>query len=462
MKICFVSKKPQKTDIANLQLAVQKETFVFVNKSGDQILSVGIGPKDKINLRKFILIARQIITAAKRNRIKKIFIDIAEFDFAGFELSPYETGRILAENFEMANFEFIKYKTNECEKIFVQEIYVKSDLGHDIKEGFEHGQIIGTMVNGSRILANTHGGEMTPQVLANEALQIARKNKRIRAKILNLAQMKKIKMGGIVGVSQGSCEEPKFIILEYFNGPKKQAPIVLIGKGVTFDSGGLNIKPADACSDMYMDMSGGAAVMHALEAAAKLKIKKNIVCLVPAAENMPSGTSYRPGDILKMMSGTTVEVINTDAEGRILLADAITFARRYKPKFVIDVATLTGAALVALGQRASAVFSNDKKLLDVLCHLGEKSGDYLWPLPLWEEYEDEIKGDFADISNVQKNHYGGAIIGATFLHKFAKHLNWAHIDIAPRITAIESDYLAKGSAGAAVRLLVRFLEKITV
>ena len=196
--------------------------------------------------------------------------------------------------------------------------------------------------------------------------------------------------------------------------------------------------------------------------AAKLGIKKNVIGLVPAVENMPSGSSYRPGDVLTSLSGKTIEVLNTDAEGRIILADAITYAKRFKPRLVVDVATLTGAAMAALGQRASALFASDEKFSNMIRHAGEESGDYVWPLPLWEEYEEEIKGTFGDVANVGKTKYGGAITAAVFLHQFAKDLPclWAHIDIAPRMTSIEGEYLAKGAAGAPVRLLAALLEVI--
>ena len=191
-----------------------------------------------------------------------------------------------------------------------------------------------------------------------------------------------------------------------------------------------------------------------------MKLKKNIVGLIPAVENMPSGSSYRPGDVLRTMSGKTIEVLNTDAEGRIILADALTYAKKYNPRIVIDVATLTGAAMVALGQRASAIFSKDESVIEKLRELGEKTGEYVWPLPLWDEYEEEVKGTFGDIANAQKSKYGGAISGAMFLYQFAKDLScpWVHIDIAPRMTAIDGEYLAKGAAGAPVRLLIKAIE----
>ncbi len=266
-------------------------------------------------------------------------------------------------------------------------------------------------------------------------------------------------MGGVLGVSSGSEEEPKFIVLEYFASGKDK-PVVLIGKGVTFDSGGLNLKPADSIYGMHADKGGGASVLAAIMTAAKLKLKKNIVGLIPAVENMPSGSSYRPGDILHTMSGKTIEVMNTDAEGRIILADALTYAKKYEPKLVVDIATLTGAAMIALGQRASAIFTKNTKLEKQFRDLGEKSGDYVWPLPLWDEYEADIKGTFGDIANTGKTRYGGAITAAMFLYQFAKDYPWVHIDIAPRMTAVDDELLAKGASGAPVRLLISLLENI--
>jgi leucyl aminopeptidase len=264
----------------------------------------------------------------------------------------------------------------------------------------------------------------------------------------------------VLGVGQGSNAPSRFIILEYFCGKKSERPIVLIGKGVTFDTGGINLKPSDYILGMNMDMSGGAAVIHALAAAARLKVKKNIVVLVPAVENMMSGASYRPGDIIRSMSGKTIEVLNTDAEGRIILADALHYAKRYRPALVIDVATLTGAAMGALGERASALFTEDEALELRLRHLGEESGDYVWPLPLWEEYDDEVKGTFGDVANLGRTRYGGAITAAVFLKQFVdKAYPWVHLDIAPRMTTLPDEFLSKGSAGAPVRLLIKVVER---
>lgn len=239
---------------------------------------------------------------------------------------------------------------------------------------------------------------------------------------------------------------------------------MLVGKAITFDSGGLDVKPFPFMTEMHMDMSGGAAVAYSIVLAAKLGINKKIIGLIPIAENMPSGESFRPGDILKSMSGKTIEIGNTDAEGRLILADALSYAERYDPRIVFDIATLTGAAEVALGERASAIFSRDEKLINTVKKMGEESGDYVWPLPLWEEYSSDIKGNYADINNLRSKgdwRYGGAIHGAAFLAEFAEKLpKWMHIDIVPRMTATHDEFLAKGAAGTPVRLLVKILEEI--
>ncbi|TSC94419.1 MAG: putative cytosol aminopeptidase, partial [Parcubacteria group bacterium Athens1014_10] len=434
------SQMPKDKNICLVSLKTQKESDVLILADGRKTLTVVIDEKEKISRRKLIIVGRKIISLAKNNKIKRLSINFRDFGFPRLKMSDFEIAELLGTNFEMANFEFVKYKTPPKEGWnFIEEIIVVDSISSEIKNGFKTGQIIGNEVNNCRILANTPGGEMTPKILAEHARKDALAAG-IKVKILGKNEIKKLKMGGVLGVSQGSDEEPKFIILEYNKGSKNEKPIILIGKGITFDSGGLNLKTSDALSNMHLDMSGASAVIHALTLASKLKIKKNIIGLIPALENMPSGSSYRPGDILKTMSGKTIEVLNTDAEGRIILADALTYAKKYNPRLVIDIATLTGAAMVALGQRASAIFTKDEKLEKLTRELAEKAGDYVWPLPLWEEYEEEIKGTFADIANIGKTKYGGAI--------------------APTMTAIESEYLSKGATGVPIRLLIKILENI--
>ncbi|OGY48068.1 MAG: hypothetical protein A2840_01880, partial [Candidatus Buchananbacteria bacterium RIFCSPHIGHO2_01_FULL_47_11b] len=381
-------------------------------------------------------------------------------DFAVKEkLDDSQLAELIAANFELANFEFIRYKTKPKEGWnFVEQIIVTGAVSVAAKKGFVRGQTIGRQVNECRELANTPGGEMTPQLLAAAAKKAAR-NTVIRVRVLQTGEMSRLKMGGILGVSKGSSEKPCFIIMEYKKGGKEK-PIVLVGKGVTFDSGGINIKPEAGMNEMHMDMSGGAAVIHAIALAARLRLKKNVIALIPAVENMVSGSSYRPGDILRSMSGKTIEVQNTDAEGRIILADGLHYAKRYDPKIVIDVATLTGAAVVALGQRCTALFTRDEKFERLFRSAGEQVGDYAWPLPLWDEYEQEIKGTFGDVTNLGKTRYGGAITAAMFLYQFIKGTPWVHLDIAPRMTATDGEYLAKGAAGAPVQLLLEVIERL--
>ena len=294
---------------------------------------------------------------------------------------------------------------------------------------------------------------MTPALLACEAVETAKRTG-MKATIFDEKKMGQIGMGAILGVGRGSDALPRFIILEYLKGPKNQKPLVLVGKGVTFDTGGLNLKPDQHIYEMHMDMSGGAAVIHGMAAIARLNIAINVVGLIPAVENMPSGSSYRPGDQLKSLSGKTIEVLNTDAEGRVILADALTYGLRYKPEVMIDLATLTGAAHIALGSYCSGVFSNDETLQNNLVEIGKTSGDYLWPLPLWDEFLPEIKGTFGDLANIgSKDRYGGASHGAKFLEQFAGDTRFAHLDIAPRMTANDSEFLSKGAAGTGVRLI---------
>jgi len=267
----------------------------------------------------------------------------------------------------------------------------------------------------------------------------------------------------VLGVGKGSKHGPQFIIVEYWGTDRDKAPTVLVGKGVTFDTGGLNIKTGDHMYEMHMDMSGGAAVIHAAILAAKLGVKKNVIALVPAVENNLTSEAMRPGDILKSMSGKTIEILNTDAEGRVILADALTYAQKYKPAAVVDVATLTGAALIALGTVASAFMTNKESAIEKIQAVGEESGDYMWPFPLWSEYDDMVKGNFGDVPNIStmgNSRYGGVIAGGKFLEVFAKDLNclWVHVDMAPVMTSRPGDYLAKGAAGAPVQFLLSFVE----
>lgn len=420
----------------------------------EKIILFGLGEKSKWSERKLRILARRVVRFAKNENIKELGIELRK-EFAGTE---DDAAKIFAQNALLADFEFNRYKEppKKEEGRGIKNIFIAvgKNFSAKLQKNIKEGAIIGEEVNACRDLANTPGGDITPRKLAEAADRVARKNN-IGIKILDEKRIAKIGMGGIAGVSKGSEEKPRFIILEYKGGAAGEKPLVLVGKGVTFDTGGLNLKPDQAIYEMHMDMSGGAAVIHGMAAIARLKLPANVIGLIPAVENMPSGSSYRPGDILRTLSGKTVEVLNTDAEGRIILADALAYALRLKPAFILDLATLTGAAHVALGNYSSALFTNRPEIQAKLIAVGENSGDYVWPLPLWDEYLPEIKGTFGDLANVGgKDKYGGAIHGAKFLEQFVENIPWAHLDIAPRMTTVESDFLAKGASGAGVRYVV--------
>jgi leucyl aminopeptidase len=302
-------------------------------------------------------------------------------------------------------------------------------------------------------LGNLPGNVCTPSYLANSARELGREYGHLKVKVLDTDKLKKLGMGALLAVARGSEEPPKFIIAEYRNAPSEVKPIVLVGKGVTFDSGGLSIKPSKSMDEMKYDMCGAAGVLGTLRACAGLKLGVNVVGIIPATENLPGGRATKPGDIVSSHSGQTIEILNTDAEGRLILCDALSYAARYKPKLMVDVATLTGACMVALGQHPHGLFCNDQSLVDALLAAGQQTFDRAWQLPLWDEYKDELKSNFADMANIG-GPYGGAITAASFLSRFVDNVPWAHLDIAG--TAWHSGD-KKGATGRPVALLTQFL-----
>ncbi len=454
---------------------VEKGVERLVKHDGVNTLEIVAGKLEKITARTFRTLIRGIVQSAKKYKIEKLAF---EFDFTKYpKLGTYDAAwayQTIAENLTLADYEFTVYKSKRPKEV-LQEILVVGDVSKEAKAGFERGLIIGEATSITRDLANTPGGDMTPKHLMNEAKRTL-KGTKATVTVLDEKAIIKLGMGGLLGVGKGATEKPKFIVIEYWGlmkpgasstkkappKPTAESPIVFVGKGITFDTGGLQIKPGMAMYEMHMDMSGGAAVIGALAAIAKLGLKKNVIGLIPAAENAVSDAAIRPGDVLKMMSGATVDVLNTDAEGRLILADALHYARRYAPRLVVDVATLTGAALVAVGQHASIIMTKSRKLEDIFRELGEESGDYVFPLPLWNEFKQYIKGVHGDIANIPSSDskYGGSINGGTFLAHFTKGMKWVHIDMAPRMTSVASDKLAKGAAGEPVRLLVKIAEKL--
>jgi leucyl aminopeptidase len=320
-------------------------------------------------------------------------------------------------------------------------------------QGLAIGAAIGSGMTLARDLGNLPPNVCTPRYLGSRALQLAKEFSSIKTKVLDESAIKALKMGALLAVSQGSDEPPRLIVCEYRGAKKHDAPICLVGKGITFDSGGISLKDPPAMDEMKFDMSGGASVLGALRAIAEIKLPINVVAIVAASENMPSGGAVKPADIVTTMSGQTVEVLNTDAEGRLVLCDAITYSRRFKPAAVIDVATLTGACIVALGNHLSGLMSNHNGLAQELEAAGNRADDRAWRLPIGDEYVEQLKSNFADIANVGGRE-GGACTAASFLSKFAKDLAWAHLDVAG--TAWVSG-AQKGSTGRPVPLLVDFL-----
>ncbi|MCA9360788.1 leucyl aminopeptidase family protein [Candidatus Kaiserbacteria bacterium] len=438
-------------------------------KDGQLEYRMGAGKRKSATARSYRTLVRSIVMAAKSHQLENIALHLGPMGCPSLEEKGNEWFfRTLAENLQLAQYEFNKYKTKKSTEKELGEILVCGVNTAAEKKAFSAGLTVGEAANYTRDIANTSGEDMTPSLLS-KAAQTALRGTKAQVKILDRKAIKKLKMGLLEAVGKGANDGPNLIVIEYWGagkptkGDKKKQPIALIGKGITYDSGGLNVKPSGSMHEMHMDMSGGAAMIGTMRAIAKLGLKKNVVAIIPAAENAISAESMRAGDIATSMSGKTVEILHTDAEGRLVLADGMTYADKfYNPKVMLDAATLTGAALVALGQHSSAVMTKDKALQDKLVELGEDTGDLMWPLPLWDEYKASLKSYRADVSNIATNfaRWGGCIEGGTFLSFFApKKIPWAHIDIAPRMDSIPSDKLAKGATGEPVRLLVKFVEE---
>jgi leucyl aminopeptidase len=422
-----------------------------------RIALVGLGKKDEVNPEIIRTAFAKIMQYLRNINVKEAATSpelnlLSEKD----EIVP-----AIVEGALLGLYQYTPYKTVGREDIKEMEqlnIVVEEKEYSSIEAAVKKTQIITGAVYFARDLVSAPSNEMTPSIMAQKARLIARR-KNVNCKVLDKAKIKKLGMNSLLGVAAGSSEEPKFIILEYSGGSKSAAPIALVGKGLTFDSGGICIKPAEKMDEMKSDMSGGAAVMGALMAAADLQLPLNIIGLIPATENMPSGTAYKPGDILKSYSGKTIEVINTDAEGRLILADALSYASRYKPAAIIDVATLTGACIIALGDDVIGMLGKDEQLKKEINKAAKITGELVWELPLWESYHEQIKSDIADYKN-SGGRAAGTITAAAFLSKFVGDFPWVHLDIAgPAWTSKDKSYIPKGASGVAVRLLVEFLWK---
>lgn len=375
------------------------------------------------------------------------------------EFSLSGLSQAVVEGLLLGDYQFLKYKTKPEEKKELAEVFFLCKNAPElvsVKKGVSRGEIFSEAACFARDLVNEPSSLTTPTYLADLAQKLA-KTGGVSCKVYDEQDIKKLSMGALLGVSRGSDEPARFIKLEYRGGKRK---LVLVGKGITFDTGGLSLKKQEDMETMKMDMAGAAAILGIFLVVEKLRPKVHLIGLIPATENMPSGKAIKPGDIIKSYSGKTIEVLNTDAEGRLILADALAFGIDLKPDLMIDLATLTGACIVALGEEVAGLFSKDKKLAEDLCGVAEEVGEKFWPLPLESSYQELLKSEVADLKNVTGKKYAGAITAALFLEEFVGSVPWVHLDIAgPAWAEKGTDLIPKGGTGFGVRTILNFLTK---
>jgi leucyl aminopeptidase len=361
------------------------------------------------------------------------------------------------EGYLLGGYRFNRYKSDDDLPGDIEEVTILTGGSPTAAESIvAEAQAVCEAVLLARDLVAHPGNVATPAFLAEKAIEVSGRHG-IDCRVLERDDLERNGMEALLAVAKGSCQTPRLIVMEYHGAGAKERPTVLVGKGITFDSGGISLKPREGMEKMKDDMAGGAAVIATVVAAARLRLPVNLVGLVAAAENLPGGRAYKPGDVIKSMAGKTIEIVNTDAEGRLVLCDALHYAQRYRPAALIDLATLTGACVVALGSFATAVMGNDERLVKTLKAAGERCSERLWELPLWDEYGELMKSDIADLKNAGGPE-AGSISAGWFLKQFAGKAKWAHLDIAGTAwTDKERPYLPKGSTGVGVRLLIEFL-----
>lgn len=420
----------------------------------ERILLVGLGKKGELGPAAY----RKALTAAAKS-LKDSGAKLAVSCLHEAEVERYGLAwkiRQAVEVLEASVYKFTRLKKESEDKPRrLSKLRFPLDSEDQVAEanlGIRQGLAIAGGMGIAKELANLPGNVCTPTYLAEQAKQVG-KSRKIKVQILDESDLRELGMGAFLSVSKGSEQPAKLIVMEYFGASSKAKPYVLIGKGLTFDAGGISLKPAANMDEMKYDMCGGASVIGTLAAVAELELPLNVVGLIPASENLPDGKANKPGDIVTSLSGLTIEILNTDAEGRLLLCDTLTHAKKYEPAAVIDVATLTGACVVALGRHPSGLMSNDEDLAQALIGAGEKAWDRVWRLPLWEEYQEQLKSKFADLANIGGPD-GGTITAGCFLSRFAKDFPWAHVDIAGTAWKTGND---KGATGRPVPLLVQYL-----
>ncbi len=436
----------------------------FSGKSGETLLLPGAG-----GVKRLLLVgcgdAGKFDRAAARKYVESVYTALAATQAADAtlhtaELTPTDADPAwllahLARHLVTAAYRYTETLAEPKAPFKLAKVTV--DSGEAItrsaaQKALDQGRAMGIGVNEARNLGNLPGNICTPDYLARHARNLARGNAKLSASILEEAKMRELAMGSLLSVSAGSDQPAKLIVLNYKGGRANQKPYVLVGKGITFDSGGISLKPGAKMDEMKFDMGGAASVFGTLRAVTEMKLPLNVVGIVAAAENMPSGRATKPGDIVTSMAGKTIEVLNTDAEGRLVLCDALTYAGRFKPETVIDIATLTGACVVALGSHASGLFSNDDELAEQLLAAGTETHDRAWRMPLWDDYQKQLKSNFADLANIGGPE-AGSVTAACFLARFTEDYRWAHLDIA----GAAWDSNPKGATGRPVSLLTRYL-----
>jgi leucyl aminopeptidase len=436
----------------------KKQTLLLHQVPGvacEQVLLVGCGKKKEYNPAAYRKVTATAVAELGRQRITEALWTLHHPAPEGAD--SYRSVRETVLTAEDLGYRFDRLKSEAKppkHPLKTLNFWTPDKAGHTrAQQAIEHGRAIADGVTLAKDLGNLPGNLCTPSYLADQALELGKLSSRLKINILEEKQMQKLGMGALLAVSRGSRQPAKLIVMEYRGGTEKEKPVVLVGKGLTFDAGGISLKPGQSMDEMKYDMCGGASVLGTMHACVELKLPINLVGVVPASENLPDGDANKPGDILTSMSGLTIEVLNTDAEGRLILCDALTYSERFKPDVVIDIATLTGACVIALGKHPSGLFSNHDALARDLLAAGERSGDRAWQLPLWDDYQEQLKSPFADLANIGGRE-AGSITAACFLSRFTKKLHWAHLDIAGTAW-LGGD--KKGATGRPVPLLSHYL-----
>ncbi len=438
------------------------ETALFHLVSGagpERVILAGLGRRDKFTPDNLMRAAGVAAGLARKAGLK----EISAHSDPPEGMSGRQFATLATQGALLALYSFDRFKKVEHNKKGLKSLtLLASDRSAEaeLKKGAAEGRIIADSVNFAKDMINAPANEMTPSVMASRA-KAAAKDVGLKLKVLEEEDCHKLGMGAFLGVARGSKQPPKFIVLEYNGGKpvdRRQGPYVIIGKGITFDSGGISIKPSEGMEKMKYDMAGAGAVIAAIHCAAALKLPVNLVAIAPCTENMPGGAALKPGDMVRAMNGKTIEIISTDAEGRLVLADALCYAARYKPRAVIDIATLTGACVIALGDFAIGLMGNDRELTNEIVKAGNAANERAWELPMWDEYIDAMKGDVTDLRNVG-GRKAATVTAGKFLQEFVDY-PWAHLDIAG--TAWEEKgrpYCPKGATAIGVRLIIEFLKK---